>query len=71
QFRAQYPNGADGDDEAWCLYAQACEANGPTKDIKTARYFYQRIVKEYPFSNHHSNAQKRISYIDRYYINIQ
>ncbi|MDR2448018.1 MAG: hypothetical protein LBD58_12150 [Treponema sp.] len=71
QFRAQYPNGADDDDEAWWLYAQACEANGPVKDIKTARYFYQRIVNEYPFSDHHSNAQKRISYIDRYYINIQ
>ncbi|MDR0558025.1 MAG: hypothetical protein LBG43_09230 [Treponema sp.] len=71
QFRARYPNGADGDDEAWWLYAQACEANGPTKDIKTARYFYQRIVNEYPFSDHHSNARKRISYIDRYYMNIQ
>ncbi|MDR2783321.1 MAG: hypothetical protein LBB48_05705 [Treponema sp.] len=71
QFRARYPNGADGDDEVWWLYAQACEANGPTKDIKTARYFYQRIVNEYPFSDHHSNAQKRINYIDRYYINIQ
>jgi hypothetical protein len=71
QFRAQYPNGADGGDEAWWLYAQACEANSPAKDIKTARYFYQRIVNEYPFSDHHSNAQKRISYIDRYYIHIQ
>ncbi|MDR0376154.1 MAG: hypothetical protein LBH85_10645 [Treponema sp.] len=71
QFRAQYPNGADGDDTAWWLYAQACEVNGPTKDIKTARYFYQRIVNEYPFSDHHSDARKRVSYIDRYYINIQ
>ncbi|MDR2194001.1 MAG: tetratricopeptide repeat protein [Treponema sp.] len=71
QFRAKYPNGADGDDEAWWLYAQACEANGPTKDIKTARYYYQRIVNEYPFSDHRSDAQNRIRYIDRYYIHIQ
>lgn len=71
QFRTKYPNGADGDDEAWWLYAQACEANGPAKDIKTARYYYQRIVNEYPFSDHRSDAQKRIRYIDRYYIYIQ
>jgi hypothetical protein len=71
QFREKYPNGADGDDEAWWLYAQACEAHGPDKDIRTARYCYQRIVNDYPFSSHRGDAQKRISYIDRYYINIQ
>jgi hypothetical protein len=68
QFWEKYPM---GDDEAIWLYAQAYEANGPAKDIKTARSYYQRIINEFPLSPRREAAQKRIGYIDRYYLNIQ
>jgi hypothetical protein len=68
KFRNQYPL---GNDEAWWLYAQALEANGPNKDIRSARDYYQRLVREYPLSPHYAEAQSRIKYINKYYFNIQ
>ncbi len=71
QFRANYPGGAEGDDRALWLYGQACEAAGPTRDVKIALACYQRIVSDYPFSDYHAAAQNRVTYIDRYYLAIQ
>jgi hypothetical protein len=68
QFREQFPA---GNDEAWWLYARTFEANGPTRDVKSARYYYQRLVTEFPLSSHWTDAQNRIKYLDRYYFNIQ
>ncbi|MDR0784512.1 MAG: hypothetical protein LBE74_01330 [Treponema sp.] len=68
RFRERFPA---GNDEAWWLYARTLEANGPTKDVKSARYYYQRLVTEFPLSSHWSEAQNRIKYLDRYYFNIQ
>ncbi|MDR0643661.1 MAG: hypothetical protein LBG05_01925 [Treponema sp.] len=68
QFSERFPS---GNDEAWWLYARAFEANGPTKDVKSARYYYQRLVTEFPLSSHWTDAQNRIKYLDRYYFNIQ
>jgi hypothetical protein len=67
-FCSQYPM---GNDEAWWLYAQALETNGPNKDIRSARDYYQRLVREYPLSPHYADAQSRIKYINKYYFNIQ
>jgi tetratricopeptide (TPR) repeat protein len=68
QFLTRFPA---GNDEAWWLYAQAFEASGETRDIKSARIYYQRLISEYPLSPHYTAAQSRISYLDRYYFNIQ
>ena len=68
KFRSQYPL---GNDEAWWLYAQAFETNGPNKDIRSARDYYQRLVREYPLSPHYADAQSRFKYINKYYFNIQ
>jgi hypothetical protein len=68
QFREKFLIGSD---EAWWLYAQIYEANGPNKDIRSARDYYQRLVNEYPLSSHWTDALHRISYLDRYYFNIQ
>jgi hypothetical protein len=68
QFRERFPA---GNDEAWWLYARIFETNGPTKDVKSSRYYYQRLINEFPLSPHWTDAQNRIKYLDRYYFNIQ
>jgi hypothetical protein len=68
EFRKSYPSGSD---EAWWLYGQCFEANSPNRDIRTALEYYRRLVSEYPMSSRLSDARRRISYLERYYINIQ
>ena len=66
-FAAQYPSGTD---EAWWLYAQLLEANTPSRDIKLALEYYRRLVREFPQSNRVADAQRRIAYLERFFINI-
>jgi outer membrane protein assembly factor BamD (BamD/ComL family) len=68
QFRQLYPSGAD---EAWWLYGQLLEANGPARDIKLALEYYRRLIREFPQSPRAPEAQRRIAYLERYYFNIQ
>ncbi|GHV68213.1 hypothetical protein AGMMS49928_07130 [Spirochaetia bacterium] len=68
QFRQQFPAGSD---EAWWLYGQSLEANGPQKDIRSALDYYRRIIRDYPQSKWYAEARRRISYLERYYFNIQ
>jgi hypothetical protein len=68
QFRKQFPAGSD---EAWWLYAQALEANGPNRDIRLSLDYYRRLVREYPQSVRYDDAVKRIAYLERFYFNIQ
>ena len=68
QFRALYPSGSD---EAWWLYAQCYEANSPSRNVLAALEYYRRLLREYPQSSRTSDAQRRIAYIERYFINIQ
>jgi len=68
EFRKSYPSGSD---EAWWLYGQCFEANSPNRDIRAALEYYRRLVSEYPMSSRLSDARRRISYLERYYINIQ
>ncbi|GHV43551.1 hypothetical protein AGMMS49546_25490 [Spirochaetia bacterium] len=68
QFREWYPSGSD---EAYWLYGQFYEANSPARDIRLSLDYYRRLVREYPQSNRYNAAQRRIAYLERYYINIQ
>ncbi|MDR2924260.1 MAG: tetratricopeptide repeat protein [Treponema sp.] len=68
QFRKSFPSGSD---EAWWLYGQCYEANSPNRNILAALEHYRRLVREYPQSSRLSDARRRISYLERYYINIQ
>jgi hypothetical protein len=68
QFLAQFPLGSD---EAYWLYAQVCEKQGPSRNIRLALDYYRRLTAEYPQSGHYNDARRRIAYLERYYINIQ
>jgi len=68
QFCKSFPSGSD---EAWWLYGQCYEANSPNRNMLSALEYYRRLVREYPMSSRLSDARRRISYLERYYINIQ
>jgi tetratricopeptide (TPR) repeat protein len=68
QFLERFPLGSD---EAYWLYAQLYEKQGPSRDIRLALDYYRRLIAEYPQSGHCRDARRRIAYLERYYINIQ
>jgi hypothetical protein len=68
RFREQFPAGSD---EAWWLYGQLLEANGPERDIRAALDYYRRLVREYPQSPRYDDARRRIAYLERFYLNIR
>ncbi|MDR1430201.1 MAG: tetratricopeptide repeat protein [Spirochaetaceae bacterium] len=68
QFRERFPSGSD---EAYWLYGQLFEANGPNRDIRTALAYYRRLIQEYPQSPRYADARRRIAYLERYYFTIQ
>jgi hypothetical protein len=68
RYKTAYPGGSD---EAYWLYAQALEANGPNRDIALALDYYRRLVREYPQSERYDAARRRIAYLEKYYFNIQ
>ena len=68
RFRLDYPSGTD---EAWWLYGQLLEANSPSRDIRLALEYYRRLVREFPLSPRVPEAQRRISYLERFYFNIR
>jgi hypothetical protein len=59
------------DDDAWWLYGQSFEANGPARDIKAAVDAYQHITREFPQSPHYDAARSRIAYLNKFYFNIR
>jgi outer membrane protein assembly factor BamD (BamD/ComL family) len=67
QFRARFPAGSD---EAWWLYGQLLEAEGPDRDIRSALDYYRRLIREYPQSPRYDDARRRIAYLERYYFSI-
>jgi outer membrane protein assembly factor BamD (BamD/ComL family) len=67
-FSVEYPSWTD---EALWLYGQMLEANGPSRDIRLALEYYRRLVREFPQSPLVVEAQRRISYLERFYFNIQ
>jgi hypothetical protein len=68
QFLERFPLGSD---EAYWLYAQICEKQGPSRNIRLALDYYRRLTAEYPQSGHYGDARRRIAYLERYYLNIQ
>ncbi|MHC6202450.1 outer membrane protein assembly factor BamD [Breznakiellaceae bacterium SP9] len=60
-----------GTDKAWWLYGQLYEADSPARDIRTSLGYYRRLVNEFPQSPYYDKAHKRISYLERFYFNIQ
>ena len=67
-MKQRYPSGTD---EAWWLYGQLLEANSPSRDIRLAQEYYNRLIGEYPQSNRVGDARRRIAYLQRYYFNIR
>jgi hypothetical protein len=68
EFRKTYPSGSD---EAWWLYGQCYEASGPARNILSALDYYRSLINDFPQSDYANGARKRISYLERYYINIK
>ena len=68
KFKQNYPSGTD---EAWWLYGQLLEANSASKDVRQALDYYRRLIREYPQSPRVTDAQRRIAYLERYYLNIR
>jgi hypothetical protein len=68
QYRERYPGGSD---EAWWLYGQTLEANGPQRDIRASLAYYRRLIEEFPQSPRCTEASRRIAYMQRHYFTIQ
>lgn len=60
----------DNRDEALYLLGQLLESDSPMKNIKEAINTYQTLCDNYPASKYWENANKRIIYLKRFYINI-
>ena len=60
----------DNRDEALYLLGQILEADSKYKDIKKAVETYQTLCDSYPASKYWEQANKRIVYLKRFYINI-
>jgi outer membrane protein assembly factor BamD (BamD/ComL family) len=67
-FKEHFPLGSD---EAWWLYGQSYEANSPARDILLALEYYRRLIRDYPQSTRANEARRRITYLERLYINIR
>ena len=65
QYREILPSGSD---EAWWLYGQCYEAASPGRNMLSALNYYRRLTDDFPQSDYLSDAQKRILYIERFYI---
>ncbi|MDR0503643.1 MAG: hypothetical protein LBH16_10035 [Treponema sp.] len=68
QFMMRYPSGSD---EVYWLLGQFYEAGGASRNILLSLDYYRRLVREFPQSKRHNDARRRISYLERFYINIQ
>lgn len=60
-----------GEDEAYWLYGQALELNGPLRDIRKAYSMYKTLLEGWPRSAFWNQAQDRVSYIERHYLDIR
>ena len=60
----------DNRDEALYLLGQLLESDSPYKNIKQAVETYQTLCDSYPASKYWDQANKRIVYLKRFYINI-
>jgi hypothetical protein len=59
------------DDAALWNRGQALEAPGPNRDMKGALAAYETLVRDYPQSEYYTGSQRRIAYIERFFVNIR
>jgi hypothetical protein len=59
------------DDAALWNRGQELEAPGPNRDIKGALTAYKTLIRDYPQSEHYADSQKRIAYLERFFVNIR
>jgi hypothetical protein len=67
-MRQHYPH--ETDETLW-LNAQLLEANSPARDIRQALEYYRRLVREFPQSPRVPDANRRITYLERFFFNIR
>ncbi len=66
-----FTKSTDNFDEAWYLRGQLFEApNSNFQNVRTALESYQTLVERYPSSPYWKDANKRITYINRFYFKI-
>jgi hypothetical protein len=65
------PATAEPDDAALWNRGQKLEAAGPDRDMKGALAAYKTLVHDYPQSGYYTDSQKRIAYIERFFVNIR
>jgi hypothetical protein len=56
------------DDSLLWRQGQSMEASGPGRDMKGALSNYKQLVADYPESSHYSDSQKRIAFIERFFM---
>jgi hypothetical protein len=59
------------DDAALWNRGQELEAPGPNRDMKGALAAYKTLVQDYPQSEYYTGSQRRIAYIERFFVNIR
>jgi hypothetical protein len=59
------------DDAALWNRGRELEAPGANRNMKGALAAYKTLVRDYPQSEYYSGSQKRIAYIERFFVNIQ
>jgi hypothetical protein len=68
RFLSLYPA---GEDEVYWLYGQTLELNSPLRDVKQAMAMYKKLLADWPRSAFWNQAQDRVSYIERHYLDIR
>ena len=66
-----FAENAGGSDEALFLQGQAYEADSPRRDMRRALSAYETLVQAYPISRFWQDADRRIRYIRRFYIDMR
>jgi hypothetical protein len=64
------PDSVPGDTALWNR-ARELETAGPNRDMKGALAAYKTLLQEYPQSEYYTESQKRIAYIERFFVNIR
>ncbi|MBN2533530.1 MAG: hypothetical protein JXB88_11585 [Spirochaetales bacterium] len=58
-------------DALYFLLAGLYEKNSGMRDLKQAKYYYERIISEFPAGNYVQPARKRLQYLNRHFFHIQ
>ncbi len=63
--------GVDEIDRALFLYGQNYESSSEQRNIRQALSSYEKIIESFPDSDYWDEASKRITYLERFYLNIR